>query len=179
MPDDPDAAPARPISLEYADARAADSAAARGLVYVLAAFGLAQGWRVGFLYGDAVFNWIGYGYGALGHGLSAWVLHGSSATIALAALLAVGSGALAAAGRGGARKMAVLASALFLVAWAMTEGVSIFSYLSPHQGMSREASGPLAFVASRLAFTGVDLAVPAALLWLLTRRRIAAALAGG
>ena len=122
MPDDP--TPARPISLEYAGPRAADAAAARGLVYVLAAYCLAQGWRVGFLYGDAVFNWIGYGYEAVGHGLSAWVLHGSSATIALAALLAVASAALAAAGRGGARR-------------------------------------------------------PAVLLWLLTRRRIAAALAGG
>ena len=178
----PDAEPAEPISLEYADARAADAFAARGLVYVLGVCGLAALIKLGWSYGDMWFDWSGSVYmsGGGGSSLSDWLRYSAAAVAALGGVVALLATVLALTGSLRRGLLPILSSVLMIVAWTAQSGSTFVYYLHPPRGFVYLPSNPLVnVVASSFAYSCSDLLPYAALLWLFTRRRFATALAGG
>ena len=177
MPD-ADPPPARPISLQYADAQAADSAAARGLVYVLAAFGLSHLVSIGWVYGDKWFGWTQAAY-SFGQNSVGDVLEGVATVIYLpAALLALLAASLAVAGRLRSRTLPLWSAGAFVLAGAAYCAAPFIDAVLPRASSPAFVGSRLPWAVSSLCFNAIEILVPAALLWVFTRRRVAAALAG-
>ena len=177
MPDAQDARP--PISLEYADAQTADAAAARGLVYVLAAFGLSHLISIGWMYGDKWFGWTQAAY-SFGPNSVGDVLEQVATAIYLpAGLLALGAASLGVAGRLRSRTLPLWSAGALVVAGVAYCVAPFIDAVLPPASSPAFVGSRLPWAVSSLCFNAIEILVPAVLLWLFTRRRIAAALAGG
>ena len=168
---------AEPLSLEYADAREAEGFAARGLVYVLGVIGGSNLLRLGWHYGDRWFSWTGMTYGGSRTVLD-WVGNGTSMGVAGGSLLASLTALVCLAGRLRSPLLPRVAAAVISASAATGLSADVIGTLTQPAGNFPIGGGRAAYVVLSVAYAAVHTAVPATLLWLLTHRRFAAALAG-